>query len=168
MTKEVSITIQLKASDMFHFLMRHTYTSFSGIFGVFLSCGALVLLMIGFQTNDPLNNIILIFMSTLFLIINPIQLKFKAARQIKTNPMFQKPLNYKINQEGLLAAQGEEEVVVKWEEVRKIVETGKCIIIYLSPVRAFIFPREQYQEQYEMVKGIICDNTEKRICKWRK
>lgn len=168
MKNEKTISVQIKTKDMFHFLLRHTYTSFSGLFGVFLSCGALVLFAMTYKDNDQMKNIVLLLIGAVFLIVNPIQLWLKAATQIKVSPMFQKPLYYRIDHEGILVSQDEQELPIMWEEIVKVVETRSYIIIYLSTVRAYIWPKEQIKDSIEEIKADIKEKVHLKKCKWRK
>lgn len=168
MERETKISISLKVKDMFYFLLRHNYSGFSGIFGIFLSVGALVLFFTGYGGGDKMKNVLLLLVASLFLVVNPLMIYFKASRQVKGNPMFKKPLQYNLNKEGVLVSQEEEELPIKWEDIRKVIETRTSIIIYLSVIHAYILPKDQLREQYLEVKESIGENVDSRLCKWKK
>ena len=83
-------------------------------------------------------------------------------------PMFQEPLEYTLNENGIKVEQKEEEAQITWEDVSKVRETGKSIFVYTSPLRAFIFPKVQYQDQVNTVKEIIKEHVKEDKCKWKK
>ncbi|SFR73535.1 YcxB family protein [Anaeromicropila populeti] len=168
MEKEVRLSIIITPKDMHHFLVKHTYGGVSGIVGILISVVALIFLAIGYQHNDTLKNVMLAGIGALFTVVQPLQLKLKAAQQVKLNPMFQKPLLYLIDGSGIKVSQMEEEAAVAWEDIRKVVETKKSIIVYMSPVRAFIWPKEQYSDKAVQVKELISQNLKKEQCKWSK
>ena len=62
--------------------------------------------------------------------------------------MFQKPISYELNEEGIRISQDEQSVLNEWGDFRKAVSTGQSVIIYVTKVRALIFPRESLGEQY--------------------
>lgn len=167
MENEVDLNIQLECRDMFWFLLRHNYLNFSGMFGVVLSLGALALLLSGYGGGDTLKTVLLIGVAALFTIINPLMLWFKAAGQIKRNPMFKEPLHYKINSDGMLVSQGEEELPVEWASIRKVIETKSAIIVYLTVIHAYILPKRQFAEENTAVKEIIRRHVNAKVCRWK-
>lgn len=156
----MKLNIKLNSIDMYDFLMQHTYKHFSGIFGLILSFGALIGLFLTYQGNSTMTNVLLILTACLFTIVNPIMLYSKAAQQVKLTPMFQKPIEYYFNDKEISLSQEEQSVQVKWEEVQKVVETKRSIIIYLSAVRAYILPKRQYSDLIDSLKNIIKNNID--------
>ena len=63
---------------MFRFFMKHFYSSFSGIFGVILSLGALVLLLFSLGKSEPFQILLLLILASLFTILQPAQFFMKA------------------------------------------------------------------------------------------
>jgi hypothetical protein len=51
-------------------------------------------------------------------------------------------------------SQKDQSGVIPWEQVMKAVDTGKYMIIYITRMRAYIFPKEQ-MEQLDKIKEII-------------
>lgn len=165
MEKEIKVSIKIKSSDMYHFLVKHFYSHFSGIFGVILSLGALAAFFLSIGKRQPMQLIILIILASLFTVIQPLQFLLKANQQVKLNPMFKEPLLYTINNEGVTVEQKEDKVLLPWTDIRKIVESNKAIFIYSSTVNAFILPKEQMKEEYAGIKEIIKEKASSNICK---
>ena len=69
--------------------------------------------------------------------------------------MFQKPISYELNEEGIRISQDEQSVLNEWGDFRKAVSTGQSVIIYVTKVRALIFPRESLGEQYAAAVQMI-------------
>lgn len=168
MEKEVEFSILLRVKDMFHFLIKHNYTSFAGLFGVFLSGSAWVWLLLSFPDNSAFKNVLLLIGGLLFTVVQPIQLYMKAAQQIKLNPMFQEPILYKMGNNGITVSQKNETLPIAWADVYKVVETKTSIILYLSTIHAYIFPKEQCKEQQESILQIIKEYVDSNKCKWKK
>lgn len=135
--------ILLKEKDMRHFMFRHTYTGFSGWFGVMLSVIALVMLVIGWRQYDIIHIVALGILALLFTVVQPAQIVLRAKRQIMNQDMFRDTLIYNLCKEGILVRQGEQYVNVVWKSIRKVVYTRKAVFVYTSPVRAFILPYDQ-------------------------
>ncbi len=72
-----------------------------------------------------------------------------------TNPSFQEPLRYTLDEEGLTVSQGEAQERMDWENMHKAVSTGRSIILYTSPVNATIFPKRQLGEERTAVVEMI-------------
>lgn len=150
----ISVDIKIGTKDMFYFFMRHNYACFSGIFSLFISIGAFLLLIIRFQQYEITAKCLLILVALLFTVIQPLQLLLKAANQIKRTPMFHEPIHYTFREDGLELSQHDQSGIVPWEQIMKIIDTGKYIIIYITRMRAYIFPKDQ-MEQLEEIKEMI-------------
>lgn len=167
-TKQFTFTYQTKVSDMYRFLMYHAYIGFSGIVNVVITVGALFLLFTGAGKGNAFYNAMLILAASLFTIINPIQLYYKAAKQVKLTPMFQKPLDYVVSSEGILVKQGEDQMLLEWNMLRKVVETKKDFYLYMSLTRAHVLPKEGYLENVETMREFIRENVTEGIIKIKK
>lgn len=142
----INFSIQIKEKDLFHFLMRHFYGSFSGIIGVIISLAALALFAFGLIRGDMFDGTqqaMLFILASLFTIIQPLQLMVKAKGQVKRSPVKDKPLCYEVSGEGIYIRQEEEQATLPWEEIRRLVETPKAFFIYISSVNANILPKDQ-------------------------
>lgn len=164
---EVKFSTKITVKDMFCFLIRHTYTSFSGIFLLVLSCLAFVCLAVRFSQNTASANILLTFAGLIGTVIQPVQLYMRAMQQVKLNPMFAEPLEYIMNAKGITVSQKEETLEIPWEDVKKVIETKTSLLIYLSTVHAYILPKNQCGEKFPLIKESIQENIEKTCCKWK-
>jgi len=165
MGKEIKFQVLIKVADMYNFLLCHAYAGYQGIVGILISVGAFALYLSGFGKGDSFATLLLILMSALFTIIQPLHLYYKAAKQVKLNPVFREPLNYKVNKEGITVGQGEEEGLMLWQDIVKVMETKRSVIIYLSRINAYIFPKRELGEQYETFKNFIKENLEEKCRK---
>ena len=146
--------------------MSYNYKSFGGIFGVLISIVCLIYLAISFQDNGSGANLLFLFLGLLFTVLQPLMLFQKAAQQATTSPAFREPLEYELNEEGIVISQKSEKVPVSWDAIVKVVEDKKQILIYTSRVNACIWPKGQFEDQVEEVKEMISSSVEKQICKW--
>lgn len=150
----ISVDIKIGTKDMFYFFMRHNYACFSGLFGLFISFGALVLLLIRFGQYEMPAKCLLVLVALLFTVIQPVQLLLKAANQIKRTPMFWEPIRYTFREDGLELSQKDQNGVISWEQIMKVIDTGSYMIIYITKMRAYIFPKNQMHDLDE-IKEII-------------
>jgi len=161
--EEIRFDVTIDVMDMYKFMMRHAYVGLPGAVNIIISGGAFVLLLTGTGKGDAFATAMLLLISALFTIINPIFILYKSAKQVKFNKMFEKPFTYVVNGGGIKVSQGTEELLIEWEHIRKAVETKNYIYIYLSLTRAFIFPKAMYREYVEGFKDLIRGNTRIRM-----
>lgn len=156
MDKELEFKILIKTKDMYNFLMGHMYSSFSGIFSILLSIGAIGLFFFGKKSEQ---SILLLVVAGLFLIGTPLQLLFKAKQQVTLNPMFKEPFTYTINSNGITVSQNEEKLETTWDSISRVVENRKTIVLYASRTSAYIMPKEQLGDKCNEFKKIISENV---------
>ena len=91
----------------------------------------------------------------LFTIVQPVMLYQKAWKQKKQNEAINAVLHYCISEDGIIVSQGQQEAKVHWYEIRKTVKTKSALYLYMSQVRAFIFPKEQLADCYDEVCALV-------------
>jgi len=159
--KEIDFDIRLRTSELFLFTLRHTYCSISGIFSLIISLGSLVVCLLGFRDFQTATIMALLFIAALFTIIQPLMLYVKCRTQIKKSDNINSSLHYTLSEEGITVRQNEQEAAVKWYDIRKAVHAKQALYLYMSPVRAFIFPKEQCGSQYETICSVVLEQMEK-------
>lgn len=155
--QEIKFEVNMKTKNMFAFLVNHTYSTFSGIFGVLLSLGALVMLITTYQDGDDTKIVVLVIVSLLFTIVNPILLFIKAKKQVLLNPMYKNPIEYVFCTEGIKVTQGDQEGVLHWADMQQIKETKTILIIYTTKIHAFIFPLDAIGNQLDKVHELMAE-----------
>lgn len=159
--KEIDFDITLRTKELFLFTLRHTYFSISGIFSLLISLGSLFLCLVNFRSFQTATIMALLFIAALFTIIQPLMLYVKCKTQIKKSDNINAALHYTLSEEGIAVRQGEQEADVKWYDIRKAVQAKNGLYLYMSPVRAFIFPKEQCGSQYETIRSAVLEQMEK-------
>ena len=144
----IKFEVKMTKKAMFDFMLYTSYTSLSGIVGVIF--GGVQCMFGSYSTAATF-----FLFAAIFLIGNPLHLKARAAEQVMRSPMFQKPISYELNEEGIRISQDEQSVLNEWGDFRKAVSTGQSVIIYVTKVRALIFPRESLGEQYAAAVQMI-------------
>lgn len=155
--KKLSIKITVNMTDkiMFDFLLHHTYTHLSGLFGAFLGVVGLGLGIHSMMQGDTTMTYVGFLLAMMFLIVNPIQLKNRAKAQVKHSQMFQKPLEYEFTEEGIIVRQDGVEATSTWAEFEKAINTNQSIVLYITRMRALIFPKKSMGEEYEAIIKMI-------------
>lgn len=153
----MSVKFEVKMTDkiMYDFLLYHTYTHMSGLLGAMIGVLALGMGINYMLSGDSMAAMPAFILAALFLVVTPVSLKGKAKTQVQRTKMFQKPLEYELSEEGVTVRQGELEVTNKWEDFSKAVSMNRAVILYVTRMRALIFPRESMEEQYEAAVKMI-------------
>ena len=144
----INLTVKIEAGDLYDYMLMHSYNSPAGLLG---SPFGAVLIIFAFATTQW----IFAVLGVVMLLYLPWTLFVKSRRQILTNPSFQEPLQYTLDEEGLTVSQGEAQERMDWENMHKAVSTGRSIILYTSPVNATIFPKRQLGEERTAVVEMI-------------
>lgn len=144
----IELDVKIESKDLYDYMLRHSYNSAVGIIG---SCFGAMVIVLAVLVQQW---VYLIF-GLIILLYLPWTLFFRSKRQVLSNPSFQKPLHYLLDDQGLTISQGEDSVQYLWEEMHKAVSTGRSIILYTSPMNATIFPKAQMEEQKAAVIEMI-------------
>ena len=146
--------IKMAPGDMYRFLMYHAYHSFSGIFSIIAGLILLVLFFVNKGNNTPNGWIYLLF-GVLFLAYQPWTLYTSSVKQVKLNPTFKKPLRYIVSDESIAVRQGEDAGQVSWEDVRKVRESAKNILVYTGKKNACIWVKSQLGQNETEVRELL-------------
>lgn len=144
----LNLTVKIEAGDLYDYMLMHSYNSPAGILG---SAFGAVLILFAIMTQQW----IFIILGVVMLLYLPWTLFIKSRRQILSNPSFQEPLEYTLDEEGLTVSQGEAQEKMAWEDMYKAVSTGRSIILYTSRVNATLFPKRQLGDQKMAVIEMI-------------
>ena len=163
--KGIEININLKTNHMYEFQMRHTYRRTSGVISLAFSIGAFIYFLITREYNEYMMNLLLVFASLMFTVIYPLQMFQRSLQLVKLSPVLSKTLNYTFTTEGILVSQDNDDALLPWENIMKVVETRRLILVYSSPKNGYILPKAQYKEEYAGIKSMIRQLVNKDICK---
>ena len=154
---ELEIDVKVTASDLYDYLLYHTYTGFSGMLGTLAG----VFLIMAFAST---RYIIYLIAGVVLIAYMPCSLFLKAKQQAVNNPVFRNPLHYKMTEEGINVSQGENEETQSWESCVKAVSTGRSIILYTSRTTASIFPKRDLGDKKEaLIQAISTHMPPKKV-----
>lgn len=161
--KEVKFSVQVTVKDMFVFLMHHSYRGVSLLADAIVTFGAIGLLLAGFGEGDPVKTVALIFVALLFPVVHPLQLYFKARKQVKKNDVFKKPLDYTLTDEGITLSQGEQSQSITWADVYQVKEYKSQILVYTGRVYAFVWPKRELTGCEAEVKAFFKKHLSEKV-----
>ena len=144
--KKVTFSVQMTAKELYRFKLYHAYHKFSGIVGVILSVAAIIALITSFTKMTEQTRAVLILVAVWFILFEPVKFYVHAKGQVKRSEVYKHVLNYAVDETGISISQGEQQQMVEWKQLFKIVETKKQFLVYSGPMYAFIFPKEQLGE----------------------
>ena len=144
----LNLTVKIEAGDLYDYLLMHSYNSPAGILG---SAFGALLIVFALATRQW----IFLVLGLVMLLYLPWTLFLRSRQQMINNPVFQEPLQYTLDEEGLTVSQGEAQEKMGWEDMHKAVSTGRSIILYTSRINATIFPKRQLGDQKAAVIEMI-------------
>ena len=144
----IEFDVTIEAGDLYDYMLHHTYSGFSGLFGSLV--GALMVV-----AGIYLKGGLMVVAGVILLLYLPWTLFLRSKQQVLANPAFKKPLHYKLDDEGIHVSQDGTEEMQKWEDIRKAVSTGRSLIVYTSKVNACIFPRRDLGEYTPQVIQVL-------------
>ena len=145
---KVEFDVKITAEDLYDYMLAHTYSGVSGIFGGVV--GAL-LIILWFNTSM----IYYLAAGIVIILYIPCSLFLRAKRPAATNEFFKQPIHYTLTDEGVTVTQGEAEMVQPWAAIVKASSTNKSLLLYTSKVNAWIFPKRDLGEKREDVIQMI-------------
>ena len=144
----IEFDVKIKAVDLYDYMLRHTYNSFSGMLGSGL--GALMVI-----AGIYLEGWLMVIAGVVLLCYLPWTLFLKSRQQMLSNPAFKETLHYVLDEEGIHVSQNDTEEMQRWEDMVKAVSTGRSIIVYTSRMNACIFPKRELGDETAQVIQII-------------
>lgn len=154
-TKPVRIEAKIDANVLFSFMLRHTYTSFSGLFTVLIGIGAFVLFFQSLSGNNDTQKLLLLIIAILFIAGNPYLLYKKAKEQAKRNPLYKEKLVYTLDDAGVHLTVEDKEETLEWNRIKRWKKTGKVCILYTSKIHAILLPYKDMEGKREEVEALL-------------
>lgn len=136
----MELDIQMKAGDLYDYLLMHNYSKASGLLG---SCVGALAVVVGIARAY----VIFVILGLALLLYLPWTLFIRSRQQILNNPVYKKPLHYVLDETGITVSQNEVTQHADWEQVRKVTATGQSIIVYTGKNNACIFPNRETGER---------------------
>ena len=166
----ISFDAKITEQDLYRFNLRTVYSSSQGIISVVL---AIAVLVIAFTKKEDFTGnqfALYVLVAILFAVYIPLDLKVRTKARLKTTASLRNPLHYELGEDGIrvVSEAAEEDALLPWEYVYKIVTTKNALLIYSNRVNAYIIPRSAIDEQYSSIKDYVGTHVEdyKLTLKW--
>lgn len=151
------IFVQMTEKALFDFMLYHTYSKFAGflcnVLGMAVAFMGIILVIM--QKATIVQLVLYLIAAAAFIGFTPIQLKFRARKQIQVNSEYKEGCSYLFQEENLVKEQGEKETVFAWEQIEKVVSTPKTIGFYYGRDEALIIPKESFGERFVPTMQIV-------------
>lgn len=154
---KIEIKTEIGVSELFEFTMSNNYKTIRGGIAVLFSLASAVGLVFYWNQFSGWQKALMLFFALMFTVIEPIEYYLRSKRQVKKN--FAVPLTYVFDENGIEIRQNDEKAHNEWQDVMKVISTKKLVIIYLSPIRAFILPKQDIGDRYQDLKTLMEANT---------
>lgn len=151
----VKLEVNMTKKILYDFFMTHAYSGFSGWFSIVLGIAGIVLSIQSVGKTEPVMTAVYLIFSVYFLLYQPIALYMKALRQMKINPMFQEPIYYVVDEEGITTSQGGQSAKLPWDKVLRVRESKYSVLLYTGKISTFLLPKESIGEQMPVLKELI-------------
>ena len=148
----IELDVKITANDMYRFNMYHIYTSFTGIFSILAAVLGFVAAVGTYGKVDTMYTVLYIIFGIVFLFYFPLTLIMRALKST---------LHYMLDDEGVHVSLGEENALLEWKQIYKMVSTKHNVLIYSSRVNAYILPMEIVGGQYAALKELADKNLKK-------
>lgn len=146
---KLQFEVKIDSKILYDYLLQHTYKSPSGLIGTLIG----IVIFLGFlKFGYPIY--LITWRVSVQILYLPWTLFLKSKQQALSST-FKNPIQYELNDEGMVVRLGEEEVAVPWDSMYKAVSTSKSIILYLSKIHASIFPKRDLKDLTVPVMEII-------------
>lgn len=157
---EIKFEVKMTQKIMYNFLMNHTYRSAAGTMGILFGLGAFVVMGVTWGNVPGWQSVADFAFGLWFLVYQPVSLYMRAAKQVKLNPTFKKPVTYIINEEGITSRQEDKEAKIAWEDLWKVTETKLSLLAYTGKRYSFVLPKECLGDQYETAVKLIREHMD--------
>lgn len=154
---EIEFDVKITPNILYDYMLRHTYSSLSGLMGSLV--GVMMLMLFG-SNRQP----ICLIIGIVILLYLPWTLFIKSRQQALNTPAFRKPLHYRLSEEGIEVSQDDTAEKMGWDGMYKAVSTTHSIIVYTARTSAYIFPKKDLGEnKYKVIEIISTHMPPKKV-----
>ncbi len=155
--KRFTFKVKTDSKELFEFMMYHNYVSLRGILSVTFSVVAFIGIII-FRDITIAQRLFLMLFALMFTVISPFEYYIRSRRQAKKS--FENELQYTFDDEGITVQINDLSSVLPWEDVIKVVSTKHLVLIYSTPVRAYILPKKDIGRKFAQLKAYMEKKTD--------
>lgn len=150
----VEFDITLTSKDMYRFNMYQMYSGFHGWFSVILSIFVFVVAVVTYGEVTVTKTILYLVFGIIFLIYPPVSLYLRSKHTLAASEVLRGALHYAVDEGGFTVSQKEESAQLPWDAIYKMVATKHNVLVYSNRTNAYVIPREQLGENYQVLAEI--------------
>lgn len=140
---KIEFDVKLTTKDLYLFNLGQAYKGMQGIISLIIPAAIFAYAVYEWGKVSIGTSILNIGIGVLLLVYVPISLYLRSSKIVKTDEVLSKSLHYEVSEEGILVTQGEASAQLEWNQIYRMVATGKYIRIYTNRINAYIIPKEQ-------------------------
>ncbi len=163
---EFRFTIDLNAKDYWLFSLHHSNSGFLGIFNLLFTLVSLFVLVIRWSSLTVPYRLLLVVCVLMFTVWQPMLLYRKASRQAKVMAS-KPPMKLTFSDEGLLVKQEGQKVEFTWDQMGRMDQGIKMVVLYMDRVHAYLIPDRAMGDQkeafYEMARRHLPKTRRRRL-----
>ena len=150
--------IKMTTKDLYKYNIRNAYTSMQGILSIICSALVVFVFIWKFDSLTTLYKALFVVLAIAFLAYIPISLYIRSKQIVSTTDVFKEPLTFIFGEEAINlkspVATEDDETILPWADIYKVVKTNSLILIYTNRVSAYIIPREQIADKDEQIAAL--------------
>lgn len=156
--------VKMTTKDLYKYNMRNAYTSMQGILSIICSALVVFVFIWKFDSLTLLYKALFVVLAIAFLAYIPISLYIRSKQIVATTDVFKEPLTFIFEDEAINlkspVATEDDETILPWEDIYRVVRTKSLILIYTNRVSAYIIPREQIADKEEEIITTLKDKVD--------
>lgn len=154
---EVEFDVKITPNLLYDYLLHHTYSRMQGLLGSVIGALAIIIFASNLQP-------IYLIAGLVILLYLPWTLFLKSRQQVLRTPAFQKPLHYRLSEQGIEVSQDGMTEEMAWDGMVKAISTWNSIVVYTTPVNACIFPKKDLDDKkYKVIEMISTHMPPKKV-----
>ena len=159
---KVSFDIKLTAQDLFQFNLMQAYRGMQGFLSILLPVLVFAYAVSSFGQVSIGSTFVYVGLGVLFLVYVPVSLWMRVKKTINdTNNALSKTLHYEFTEENIKVSVEEESVEFKWENIFQMKETKHMVLVYTNRINAYIIPKAQLGNHYNLLSELAHKKLEK-------
>lgn len=150
----IEFDVQMKVETLYDFKIHNAYKQ---AITILATCAGMLLWFLFLSKQQT--HILYPVLGSLLILYVPFTALQNALVQSKLTPAFQRPLHYKLSDEGIEISQDDQTEKMTWDQVLKATGNRKSIFVFTSRNAAFIFPRKCMGDNTAEVIALIARNV---------
>lgn len=147
--EKIEIDVKMTFEDMYRFNLYHVYHNSQGILSIVLAVLIALISVMSWGDVNVVYNVLYLMAAVLIVLYVPVNLHGKVKKQMKNTEVYQKPIHYTFDENGITTSFADQSVTMPWKQLYKIVSTKRMVLLYGGRIRANVIPRDQLGDAYE-------------------